>query len=55
MPRVFAATPAANRPRRMQVSSGSTWERICGYSPQAIDDLINKHVIYQGEDYDTTQ
>jgi aryl-alcohol dehydrogenase-like predicted oxidoreductase/enamine deaminase RidA (YjgF/YER057c/UK114 family) len=32
MPRVFAATPAANRPRRMQVSSGSTWERICGYS-----------------------
>jgi aryl-alcohol dehydrogenase-like predicted oxidoreductase/enamine deaminase RidA (YjgF/YER057c/UK114 family) len=32
MPRVFAATPAAARPRRMQVSSGSTWERICGYS-----------------------
>ncbi len=32
MPRVFTATPAANRPHRMQVSSGSTWERICGYS-----------------------
>ena len=32
IPRVFAATPAAARPRRMQVSSGSTWERICGYS-----------------------
>jgi aryl-alcohol dehydrogenase-like predicted oxidoreductase/enamine deaminase RidA (YjgF/YER057c/UK114 family) len=32
MPAVFTATPAANRPRRMQVSSGSTWERICGYS-----------------------
>lgn len=32
IPRVFTATPAAARPRRMQVSSGSTWERICGYS-----------------------
>jgi aryl-alcohol dehydrogenase-like predicted oxidoreductase/enamine deaminase RidA (YjgF/YER057c/UK114 family) len=32
MPRVFTASPAAARPRRMQVSSGSTWERICGYS-----------------------
>jgi len=32
VPRVFTATPAANRPHRMQVSSGSTWERICGYS-----------------------
>jgi enamine deaminase RidA (YjgF/YER057c/UK114 family) len=32
MPRVFSATPAANRPRRMQVSTDSTWERICGYS-----------------------
>ena len=32
VPRVFTATPAAARPHRMQVSSGSIWERICGYS-----------------------
>ena len=32
MPRVFNATPAVHRPRRMQVSTDSTWERICGYS-----------------------
>jgi aryl-alcohol dehydrogenase-like predicted oxidoreductase/enamine deaminase RidA (YjgF/YER057c/UK114 family) len=32
VPRVFTATPAVHRPARMQVSTGSRWERIAGYS-----------------------
>jgi aryl-alcohol dehydrogenase-like predicted oxidoreductase/enamine deaminase RidA (YjgF/YER057c/UK114 family) len=32
LPRAFTATPAAGRPGRLQVSTGSVWERLCGYS-----------------------
>jgi aryl-alcohol dehydrogenase-like predicted oxidoreductase/enamine deaminase RidA (YjgF/YER057c/UK114 family) len=32
LPRAFAANPAAGRPSRLQVSTGSVWERVCGYS-----------------------
>ncbi len=32
LPRAFEATPAAGRPGRLQVSTGSLWERLCGYS-----------------------
>jgi len=32
LPRAFAATPAASRPGRLRVSTGSVWERLCGYS-----------------------
>jgi aryl-alcohol dehydrogenase-like predicted oxidoreductase/enamine deaminase RidA (YjgF/YER057c/UK114 family) len=32
LPRAFAATAAAGRPSRLQVSTGSMWERACGYS-----------------------
>jgi aryl-alcohol dehydrogenase-like predicted oxidoreductase/enamine deaminase RidA (YjgF/YER057c/UK114 family) len=31
-PRAFAAVPMPDRPHRLQVSSGSIWEGICGYS-----------------------
>ena len=32
LPRAFAATRAVGRPSRLQVSTGSVWERLCGYS-----------------------
>jgi diketogulonate reductase-like aldo/keto reductase len=32
LPRAFAAIPAAGRPNRLQVSTGSVWESVCGYS-----------------------
>jgi CoA:oxalate CoA-transferase len=46
--------PLAYPPKR-GAQTRAILERVCGYSPQAIDDLINKHVVYQGEDYDATQ
>ncbi len=32
MPRAFAALSVAGKPGRLQVSTGSVWESICGYS-----------------------
>jgi len=32
LPHAFTATPVAGRPNRLQVSTGSVWERECGYS-----------------------
>jgi CoA:oxalate CoA-transferase len=46
--------PLAYPPKR-GAQTRAILERVCGYSSQAIDDLINKHVVYQGEDYDATQ
>jgi CoA:oxalate CoA-transferase len=46
--------PLAYPPMRGQ-QTRAILQRVCGYSPQAIDDLIAKNVVYQGEDYDTTQ
>jgi aryl-alcohol dehydrogenase-like predicted oxidoreductase/enamine deaminase RidA (YjgF/YER057c/UK114 family) len=32
LPRAYAATPVPGRPGRLQVSTGSVWEKQCGYS-----------------------
>ena len=32
MPKAYIATAAADRPSRLQVSTGSAWESLCGYS-----------------------
>jgi len=32
VPRAFTAVPVAGRPNRLQVSTGSIWEGLCGYS-----------------------
>jgi enamine deaminase RidA (YjgF/YER057c/UK114 family) len=32
MPRAYTATPVAGRADRLQVSTGSVWESVCGYS-----------------------
>jgi enamine deaminase RidA (YjgF/YER057c/UK114 family) len=32
MPKAYTAMPVAGRPGRLQVSTGSVWEDVCGYS-----------------------
>jgi crotonobetainyl-CoA:carnitine CoA-transferase CaiB-like acyl-CoA transferase len=48
------ARPLSYPPRR-GAQTRAILQRVCGYGPQEIDDLIAKNVVYQGEDYDTTQ